>query len=85
MPWIETEEEFYDHLMKGDDRCPIKKGEMVEKVWADLEGDHHPIGAKGKVVGSIFADGLAAYMVHFEGDEQYTFIAGVKVNKITNS
>lgn len=75
-----------DLFYKGDDRCPIKIGDTVEKVWSNNGKELHKLGDKGKVVGSIFHEEIGAmYLVEFPNDPAPTFIIGAKINKVKES
>lgn len=72
-------------MMKGDDRCPLKLGWRVEKLFADGPEDRHALGSQGTVIGSIYNEefSIAAYLVEFDSDGGIpTFVTGIKINKI---
>lgn len=86
-----TNEEIIFEIMKQGAEGAIPNGSRVEKVIGEEE-DHHPIGSKGKVVGSLIAPPKVpiaekyvcdyAYLIQFDGDEAATFILGSKIKQI---
>ena len=67
-------------MLEGDPNCEIPLGATCVKTFGD-EGDYHPVGSKGKVVGSLKVGDNEAYLVMFGDDEVPTFIIKEKIKE----
>lgn len=80
---VETDEEFVDLLLKGDERAPLKIGWRVEKIAGDPE-DISPLGSHATVIGSVFHEDIGAlYLVnwdHLPGAP--VLVSGFKIKKL---
>jgi hypothetical protein len=75
-------DELIELMKNGDLRCSIAMGASVKKILNE-PGDIHPVGAKGKVTGSLFHPEMgSAYLVLFDGTPVDTFIIEKKIQSI---
>ena len=75
-------QEFMDHLKKGDPRCSYPLESRVIKMDSEKNDLHEP-GKQGIVKGNIYmnSDGivLEGYLVLFDGDPAETFLMKEKI------
>lgn len=72
-------------LLIGDSRCAIAISKTVEKIKVDEDGDLHPVGSRGRVIGNLHNPMVTvkdAYYVKWEKTGMLSLTVGFKVKEI---